>query len=117
MKKVVVAGGRDFNDYHLLSENLSKLNWSPDDEIVSGTARGADSLGELYARLHNIKIKQFPAQWDTYGKRAGYLRNIEMEKYCTCGVIFWNGYSKGTKMMIDLLEQSKKPYIVIKYDV
>lgn len=108
MKKVVVAGSRNFNDYKKLCDVLDDLNLTPEDEIVSGTARGADKLGEKYAEEHSIKIKRFPADWDKYGKRAGYLRNEEMAKYCTEGVIFWDGESKGTKHMINLLSKYNK---------
>lgn len=77
--------------------------------IISGTARGADRLGELYAERTNSKIKRFPADWDNLGKRAGYVRNAEMAKYAAKGigvlVAFWDGKSKGTKHMIDLAKR------------
>lgn len=83
MFKVVVAGGRDFNDYNLLKNTLDHLlqNKLPDVEIVSGAARGADSLGEKYAHEKNLSLHRKPADWDRYGKSAGYRRNAEMAKY------------------------------------
>lgn len=108
MKKIVVAGSRGFNDYEKICEVLDDYDLTPEDEIVSGTARGTDRLGERYAEEHSIKIKRFQADWNKYGKKAVYLRNEEIAKYCTEGVIFWDGDSKGTKHMINLLSKHNK---------
>jgi hypothetical protein len=43
-----------------------------------------------------------PAQWEIYGKMAGYLRNLEMAKIADAVVLFWDGKSKGTKHMLDI---------------
>lgn len=117
MFKVVVAGGRDFNDYELLKETLNYLLQKklPDVEIVSGAARGADSLGERYAQEYNLSIHRKPADWDRYGKSAGYRRNAEMAKYADAAVCFWDGKSRGTKHMIDLAEKEGLQVKVIKY--
>jgi hypothetical protein len=101
--KVIIAGGRSFNDYKLLCEKCDKaLSLKSDIEIVSGTANGADKLGEKYAKEKGYSVKQFPANWDKYGKGAGYIRNEEMAKYSDALIAFWDGQSKGTKHMIDL---------------
>lgn len=71
-------------------------------QIVSGGARGADKLGELYAHTNLHSLKVFPADWEKFGKSAGYIRNEEMAKYADCLVAFWDGKSRGTKHMIDL---------------
>lgn len=119
MFKVVVAGGRKFNDYELLKYTLDHLlcNKSQEDMIiVSGTASGADSLGERYGREMGFEIKQFPANWDEFGKSAGYIRNEEMAKYSDAVVVFWDGESKGSKHMIDLAKKHKKQVRVIVYE-
>ncbi len=116
MCKIIVAGSRDFNDYELLKNELGfVLNNKNDIEIVSGTAKGADRLGENYAKEFNLKLKKFPADWDTYGKRAGYIRNEEMAKYADKCIVFWDGESKGSKHMIDLAKKHGLEVIVIKY--
>jgi len=77
--KVIIAGGRDFNNYELLKEKcdyyLKNIN---DIEIVSGVACGADKLGEKYASDKNYSIKRFPADWDTLGRGAGHIRNAQI---------------------------------------
>ena len=74
-------------------------------EIVSGTANGADKLGEKYANDNGYPIKQFSANWDKYGKSAGYKRNAQMADYADTLIAFWDGKSRGTKHMIDLAKR------------
>lgn len=103
--KVIIAGSRNFTDYNFLAEECNKILaksvvgiW----EVVSGTANGADKLGEKFANENGFAIKRFPADWNKHGKSAGYIRNEEMAKYADALIAFWDGKSKGTKHMIDL---------------
>lgn len=116
--KVVVAGSRNFNDYELLKEQLlfylQRYDLS-EVEIVSGGARGADKLGEIFAHEFNCKLSVQNADWDTHGKSAGYKRNAEMAAYSDGCIVFWDGISKGTKHMIDLAEREGLKTIVVKY--
>lgn len=118
--KVIVAGSRYFNDYKKLEKNLDNLvNYLKNKkyniiQIVSGTCKGADLLGERYAKENNIDIVRFPAKWDTYGKKAGYLRNLEMGEYGDILIAFPIGESKGTYNMINIMKKLKKEYIIIK---
>lgn len=106
--KVIIAGGRDFDNYDLLKSTCDYLlQYYYDIEIVSGTAKGADSLGERYAKEKGYPIKQFPADWDARGKSAGYKRNSDMADYGNALIAFWDGKSKGTKHMIDLANNKK----------
>jgi hypothetical protein len=105
MWKLIVAGSRTFNDYQLLKSKLDFYINNNEVEIVSGTARGADRLGEKYAQERNYKITRFLADWNKFGKGAGYKRNEQMAKYATHAVIFWDGSSPGTKHMIKLAKQ------------
>ena len=101
--KVIIAGGRDFSDYQLLVEKCDKyLANKTNIEIVSGTAKGADSLGARYAKDKGYSVKTFPADWAAFGKRAGYLRNEQMANYANALIAFWDGESRGTKHMIDI---------------
>ena len=110
--RIIVAGGRDFVDYALLSQTLnSVLEKYTDSEtiIVTGCCRGADALGERYAKEHGIPVKRFPADWLQYGKAAGPIRNRDMAEYASEGegvlVAFWDGKSRGTASMIRLAEK------------
>ena len=101
MYKVIIAGTRDFADYTLLrsfaDETLAGIN---DIEIVSGGARGADALGERYARERGRRLKVFPAEWKKWGAAAGPIRNAEMAAYADALIAFWDGKSAGTRDMI-----------------
>lgn len=114
--KVIIAGSRDFNNYTLLKNNCDILLSITKEniEIVSGGARGADSLGERYAHENNLQLKIFPANWNL-GKHAGFLRNKEMADYADALIAFWDGKSKGTKMMIELAKSQNLKVKVVKY--
>ena len=114
--RIIIAGSRDFNDYELLKKSaieiITKKTMLPDlTRIISGGARGADTLGERFAKEFGLEVKKFPADWDGLGKRAGYVRNAEMAKFAVEDdndgmlIAFWDGKSRGTKHMIDLAKR------------
>ena len=104
----LVVGSRSFDDYPLLCSKLDRLLQNQTDVvIVSGGAKGADSLAERYAEERKYPAIVFPADWDKNGKKAGYIRNREMHEFIShfgkrgC-VAFWDGRSKGTGHNLDL---------------
>lgn len=113
MFKVIIAGSRDFKNYNLLKEKCDKIfsNIKQPIEIVSGCARGADTLGEKYAEEKGYPIKKFPADWDNLGKKAGILRNIEMGDYADALVIFIKNSSRGST---DMLNRARKKGLLIR---
>ena len=124
--RVIIAGSRDFNDYKLLKESaieiITKKTMLPDlTRIISGGARGADTLGERFANEMGLEISRFIPDWDGLGKRAGYVRNAEMAKFAVedgnYGVLiaFWDGQSRGTKHMIDLAKRYGLEVHVVNY--
>ena len=123
MIKVIVAGSRTFTNFSLCEKELIRFIkthhrkgiMKSDIEIVSGTARGADKLGEKFAIKYGFKVTQFPAEWDKYGKSAGYIRNKQMAEYATHCIVFWDGISKGSQHMIDLAKSRDLVTNVIKY--
>ena len=98
--KTIIAGGRDITDYNEVLQAVNAANFSIS-EVVSGCARGADKLGEMYAAKHGIPAKKFPADWDGLGKKAGHVRNRQMGDYADALIALWDGESKGTKGMIE----------------
>lgn len=104
--KVIVAGGRTFDDFRLLCSFLDRVLVEKAKThkviIVSGCARGADQLGERYAKERGYGCILMPADWETNGNAAGFIRNAEMAKEGCALVAFFDGSSKGTKGMIDL---------------
>lgn len=98
--KVIVAGSREITDASIVADAIAASGFEVT-EVVSGTARGVDKLGEAWARARKIPITPFPANWNQLGKAAGVLRNAEMAKYADALVAIWDGESPGTKHMID----------------
>ena len=98
--RVIVAGSRTITDYAVVIEaiRLSGFNIST---LISGKARGVDTLGERYAKEHGIPIEEYPALWNTYGKSAGYRRNVQMAEVADALIAITNG-SIGTQHMIDI---------------
>lgn len=116
--KIIIAGSRSFNDYPTLCKVVAKFlsfRTDVDIEIVSGCAKGADVLGEKYAKQNGFKLSLFPAEWDTHGKSAGYRRNVDMAWYADTLVAFWDGKSKGTKHMIEKARELGLEVTVYKY--
>jgi YspA, cpYpsA-related SLOG family len=118
-RRIIIAGGRDFTDYNSLAYHVSEYrdaNSVHDCIIVSGTARGADKLGELYAINYALPIKEFPADWDKHGKAAGHIRNKEMAEYAGHLIAFWDGKSRGTANMIKQAEEHGLKIQIIYYN-
>ena len=84
-----------------------------DFNIIDGGARGVDQIATSFAIHHNCRCKEYPAEWDKYGKAAGPIRNEQMVKDCDYCLIFWDGSSRGTKNDIDLCERYGKPHKII----
>ena len=78
--------------------------------ILSGGARGADAIGERYAKENGFKIEKHPAAWNIYGKSAGPRRNKQMAEACDFVICFWDGQSRGTESMIEFAKQYNKPF-------
>lgn len=103
--KVIIAGSRGFDDYKILCDYCDKVLANQTEvEIISGGALGADKLGEKYAKQRGYSLIQFLADWGSYGKSAGYRRNVQMAEYADALIAFWDGKSKGTKHMINIAD-------------
>jgi len=115
--KFIIAGGRDFGN-RTLPDGSPDLAWrarchnymghtldrmlmlKKAPEIISGTANGADQMGEEYAERRGFLIHRMPAEWDKHGKAAGVIRNQEMSQVADGLIAYWDGKSRGTKDMI-----------------
>lgn len=118
MFRVIIAGSRNFNDYEFLKLTMDHLLTNITNEIciVCGMAKGADLLGERYANERGYKVCRFPADWNSFGKSAGFVRNEEMAQNADALVVFWDGKSRGTQHMIRTAERYKLKVRVKKYE-
>ena len=103
--KLIVAGSRSIVRYAVVSTAIHAAckKWEDPtvDEIVSGMARGVDTLAVRYANINGIPVKAMPADWKGDGRSAGYKRNVRMAEYADALVAIWDGVSVGTKHMVD----------------
>ena len=117
--RLVIAGSRSFTDYGTLvnAVDLYLKNLAPKRPvvIVSGTARGADRLGEKYAYDKGYKLEEYPANWHYYGKAAAVKRNAQMAQLADAAIVFWDGQSAGAKNMIECAEAQRIPCEVIRF--
>lgn len=103
---VVIAGSRDITDYELV-ERAIKESGLQITMVLCGQARGVDTLGEQWAKANNIPVRYYPANWKTYGKQAGVLRNRYMAEDCDAVIVIHNG-SPGSKNMLDEARRKKR---------
>lgn len=120
--KLIVAGGRDFNDRNQLVDNLIDLAMvtykDKEISIVTGMARGADLIAHDYAIASGIQVYKFVPDWrpnGVFNKGAGHARNRDMGDFADGLLAFWDGQSKGTKGMIDYMHRLNKPVYVVRY--
>lgn len=107
--KLIIAGSRNVPNDKVVERIINRVvgmyDWNVT-EVVSGTARGVDRIGEEWAEDHNIPVTRFPAEWGRYGKSAGYIRNYAMASYGDVLLAIWDGESKGTQNMIELADKN-----------
>lgn len=116
---LAIVGCRDYDDETFIYESIDKFlkeNSVVKNElaIVSGGARGVDTIAEEYADKNNIQKIIFPAEWSTYGKQAGFIRNYKIVDHADHVLAFWNGVSKGTNHTIELAKHKGIPINVIR---
>jgi hypothetical protein len=113
--KVLVAGSRTFIDHayaaRALDECYAKSGnaWTV---VVTGGARGADMLGEYWAKNNKLQVVTMKPDWNKHGRAAGVLRNSDLVAAADCAVVFWDGQSRGTQDTINKLKSSGKPFEV-----
>lgn len=108
--KIAVVGSREYPDMEGVRRFIRAL--PKDVVVISGGARGVDSVAEEEARVQGLTVEIYPADWARYGRRAGYVRNKIMVDKADKVVAFWDGKSKGTKHTIDLARKASKPLCV-----
>jgi hypothetical protein len=111
---VAVVGSRKFLRWSQLYRVLDHVRRdNPNLMVISGGAEGADTYAEQWAKLREIPFRQYPANWERYGKKAGYMRNLDIVANATWVIAFWDGESRGTKHTIDLTREARKPLTII----
>lgn len=130
--RCIIAGGRDFNDHDLCMEKCKKILTNKENVvIISGTANGADLLGENFATCQGYDLERYPANWDDldvipcvvkytkkgkpYNALAGHNRNQIMSIIADALILFWDGKSTGSKDMLNRMRKLNKPVRIVRY--
>lgn len=110
--RVIIAGSREYSDYETLKDTCDyllseKANLGVKIIIISGHAKGADTLGEQYAQERGYDCEIYPAEWDKYGKSAGYKRNVTMAEHANACIAFFKSGAKniGTQLMVNIAKE------------
>lgn len=116
MSKLAVVGSRSFNNYELLEEEIDKLSSETKiAQIISGGAKGADTLGEMYASKHDIPITIYKPDWKKNPRGAGLLRNMHIVNSSDMMIAFWNHKSPGTKHSIECAQKKGIPVKIVPF--
>lgn len=113
--KVIIAGSRHMpkTDFYQLILGIINSGFNITEEVC-GKAKGADTWGWLWAKSAGIPTKEFPAEWDKYGKAAGPIRNKQMADYADALIVFIYQNSRGSKNMLEQMQKLGKPCYVVE---
>jgi hypothetical protein len=112
---VILAGSRSLGLYELLCRAVVHSEFSVT-EVVSGGARGVDALGERWSLEHLGKpATRFAAEWEKYGRRAGFIRNAQMAQHAEALVALMLGHTRGTSDMVERMRAAAKPVYLERY--
>lgn len=106
MKKLAIVGSRNYPQMHLVSAFVRRLR--PTTAVVSGGARGVDTVAEKTARDRGLEVIVFLADWDRLGRSAGMKRNKDIVDAADGVVAFWDGKSRGTANSIERAKRAGK---------
>lgn len=126
--KVAIVGSQTFTDYELMKNTLAPFEIT---QVISGGAKGADTLAENYADEFGIDKDIIPADWDNleaepcfvkkrndgseYNTLAGFNRNTDIVEKAELIIAFWDGESPGTKDTITKALNSNKTILTIHF--
>lgn len=123
MSRLAIIGSRGFVDYALLwrtmetyflTEGPEGCRWDVTD-VISGGAKGADSLAARFAKEAGLSLVEFIPDWEKHGKRAGFLRNEDIVAAADMVLVFWDGVSKGTGNSLSIAKRLKKPTLIVYF--
>ena len=113
--KLVIAGSRTITDEDLIAHLMNRA-WATFGPytVISGTARGVDAEAAAIARAINVEVEDMPADWDKYGKSAGYKRNEQMARAADAALIIWDGRSRGAQHMARIAAEAGLPTVLVQ---
>lgn len=112
--RVIIAGSRSITDYSLVEKAVKDSGFRID-VVISGGARGVDSMGEEWASKNGKTVQRFIPDWERHGKSAGFIRNDLMVRNADALVAVFDGVSRGTSHTISMARKKGIPVHVLEY--
>lgn len=97
--RTIIAGSRTITDPAVVEEAVRASGFKPS-VVLSGAARGVDTLGFDWGWANGVPVESYPADWKKHGRAAGPIRNQQMAERADALIAVWDGESRGTKDMI-----------------
>jgi hypothetical protein len=111
--KTIIAGSRYLSDSEITRLCIKMCPWHREiTEVICGGANGPDTFGRQWAEQNGIPVRMLSADWATYEKRAGIIRNTRMVDEADSLILIWDGVSKGSQ---DTLQKAKERRLVIRH--
>lgn len=110
---IAIIGSRNPGNINFAQELEKRITINNNDVIISGGARGIDSLAAQYANANGLQMKEYCPDFTKYGRGATFIRNREIVDNADVVVAFWNGTSKGTKYTIDYANKKGVSTLII----
>lgn len=101
--RLIIAGSRDLTDplyIDMMSAAIAQHGWNPS-RVLSGRAKGIDTLGEIWARENDVEVEPYPADWNLHGKAAGPIRNRQMAENADALLLIRKRDSRGSLSMLN----------------
>ena len=111
--KIAIVGSREPGNINFAKELEKRINIQSGDTIISGGAKGIDSLAAEYATAHGFELVEIRPNYAKNGRGATFIRNREIVDNADIIVAFWNGTSKGTKYTIDYADKKGITTLII----
>ena len=107
--RIAIIGSRNYPLPEQVRNFVKELSQHNDElTIVSGGARGVDSIAVEAAEAAGAKTKVWPADWEKHGRKAGILRNYDIVNDAQRVVAFWDLQSRGTMHSMRIAKERGK---------
>ena len=113
--KMAIVGSRNTGtvDFSLVMDELRQRIKNPITEVISGGAKGYDTMAAAWAILRGIAVTELRPDYQKHGRAATFIRNRAIVDSADIVVAFWDGKSRGTKYTIDYAEKKRKDIIIV----
>lgn len=108
--KIAVIGSRKLPEF-----DLGPYLPAGTTQIISGGAKGVDSIAAAYAQNHGIPLVEYRPDYQRYGRAAPLVRNRQIVDSCDMVLAFWDGVSRGTAYTVRYAKQKGVPCKLYRY--